>query len=76
MHHQDVKGATSTVIEAMTEVLAENGRVEVRGFGTFSVRQRNPRVARNPKSNEKVSVGERKAVYFRPGKLLKARVNR
>ncbi len=61
--------------EMMSDTLSNNGRVEIRGFGTFSLRTRKPRQARNPRTGEKVEVGERNAVYFRAGKALKTKIN-
>ena len=72
----DVKLAIDSILDIMAKTLAENDRIEVRGFGTFSVRHREARIARNPKTNEIVSVSERNAVHFKPGKVLKCLVNK
>ena len=50
-------------------------RIELRGFGSFSIRVREPRMARNPKTDEEINLAERKTVYFRAGKELKERIN-
>jgi integration host factor subunit beta len=63
------------MFSAITDELREGKRVEVRGFGAFFIRKRDPRMARNPKTGESVSVGVRKAMAFRPGKRLKEWVN-
>jgi integration host factor subunit beta len=63
------------MFDVISDELVEGKRVEVRGFGAFFVRQRAPRVARNPKTGAKVSVGARKVLAFRPGKRLKEWVN-
>jgi integration host factor subunit beta len=61
--------------EMMSDTLSNQGRVEIRGFGTFSLRTRKPRQARNPRTGEKVDIGERNSVYFRAGKALKTKIN-
>jgi integration host factor subunit beta len=58
------------------ESLAEGNRVELRGFGIFSVRHRDARMARNPKTGEQVQVGAHYALHFKMGKSLKERLNR
>lgn len=54
------------------EKLNEEERIELRGFGTFGIRQRKPRIARNPKTSESVSVPARKSPYFKPGRHLRS----
>ena len=61
-------------LDAIINVLAEEGRIELRNFGVFAVKKRNPRQARNPKTGEKLMVGERFAVTFKPGRILGAHV--
>ncbi|HSG32930.1 MAG TPA: integration host factor subunit beta [Sphingomonadaceae bacterium] len=56
--------------------LAEGGRVELRGFGAFSTRERDARVGRNPRSGEAVSVPAKRVPYFKPGKEIRERLNR
>lgn len=73
-----LKEAASLVdlfFDSLTASLKKKDRVEIRGFGTFSLRKRKARLARNPRTGEKVSVGDRHAVYFRAGKSLKERIN-
>jgi integration host factor subunit beta len=67
---KDVEIAVNGIFEGMQKHLAEGGRIELRGFGSFEVRTRRPRQARNPKTGEKVSVGSRRTVVFYPGKEL------
>lgn len=55
--------------------LAEGGRVELRGFGTFSTRQRDARTGRNPRTGDAVDVPEKKVPYFKPGKEMRERLN-
>ncbi len=65
----------NTVFASITEALEENEKVEIRGFGTFKVKQRKPHNARNPKTGDKVFVEEKKIPYFKPGKELKEFIN-
>ena len=71
---RDVDHAARLLLELMASTLETGGRCEIRGFGTFSVRTRPGRKARNPMTGESVSVPERPVVYFRPGKQLKAQL--
>lgn len=75
LYHRDIETLVGTILSEISEALAREDRVELRGFGAFSIRNRDPRVARNPKNGEKVTVGERKAIYFRTGKELRERIN-
>jgi nucleoid DNA-binding protein len=61
-------------LDAIISVLAEEGRVELRNFGVFEVKRRKPRQARNPRTGEKVMVGERITVTFKPGRVMEERV--
>ncbi|NPA17277.1 HU family DNA-binding protein [Persephonella sp.] len=61
--------------EAMIEGLAEGKRIEIRGLGTFRVKSRPGKVARNPRTGEKIQVPPKKVVHFKIGKVLKARLN-
>ena len=61
-------------LDAIINVLAEEGRVELRNFGVFEVKKRKPRQARNPRTGEKIMVGETVAVKFKPGRVVKERV--
>jgi integration host factor subunit beta len=73
------KGVVNALVMRMFSLIAdelvEGRRVEVRGFGAFFIRKRSPRMARNPKTGERVSVGAKRALAFRPGKRLKEWVN-
>ena len=64
-----------TVLSEISGALVRGDRVELRGFGAFSVRSRKSRKARNPRTNEVVSLGERYVPYFRAGKAMRERVN-
>lgn len=72
---RDIDYAVNTILEAMVEALTEGKRIEVRGFGSFSLSQRAPRVGRNPKSGEKVMVPGKKVPHFKAGKELRERVD-
>jgi integration host factor subunit beta len=61
--------------QVIPDVLKEGGRLEIRGFGSMTVRKRESRTARNPKTNEVISLPERMTPYFRSGKLLNQRIN-
>ena len=65
----------NTVFQSITDSLAEGGKVELRGFGSFRVRERNPRIGRNPKSGEKVEVPAKKVPFLKAGKELRAIVD-
>ena len=67
-----MNGVMSTIIES----LGKNKRVELRGFGAFSVRERNPIRGRNPKSGKAIELDSRSLIYFRPSKLIKNRINK
>ncbi|HNL35946.1 MAG TPA: integration host factor subunit beta, partial [Agitococcus sp.] len=72
---KDIELAIKALLEQMVNALAEGQRVEIRGFGSFSLHHRPPRVGRNPKTGESVSVGSKYVPHFKPGKELKERVN-
>lgn len=65
----------ATVFEEISTALEEGGRVEIRGFGAFSVKQRDPRVGRNPRTGASVSVNAKRVPYFKTGKELRERLN-
>lgn len=75
LYLKHIERLVDVVFSEVTNTLANSGRVELRGFGAFSVRQRKSRTARNPKTNEVVSLEERSVPYFRAGKELKERLN-
>lgn len=63
------------LIDLMVETLADDGRVEVRGFGSFCLHHRKARIARNPRTGESVEVSAKAVPYFKPGKALRIAVN-
>lgn len=73
---KDMQSIIDTVFDEMAQALTESRRVELRGFGAFSVREREARTARNPRTNEVVDLPKRSALYFRAGKELKERLNK
>ena len=72
---KDADYAVKMILDAMSEVLAKGDRIEIRGFGSFSLNYRPPRVGRNPKSGDKVSVPEKWVPHFKAGKELRERVD-
>jgi integration host factor subunit beta len=72
---RDTDIAVKTVLDAMTQALAGGQRIEIRGFGSFSLSVRSPRVGRNPKSGEKVIVPGKRVPHFKAGKELRERVD-
>ena len=74
LYQRDLERLVNTILDVIADKLVEGGRVELRGFGAFSVRKREARKARNPKNGREVMIGERFAIYFRTGKELRERV--
>lgn len=72
---RDVELAIKTMLEEMSQTLATGGRIEIRGFGSFSLHYREPRVGRNPKTGEAVELKGKYVPHFKPGKELRDRVN-
>ena len=72
---KDVELAVKTIIEHMSECLATGGRIEIRGFGSFSLHYREPRRGRNPKTGDTVQLTGKYVPHFKPGKELRERVN-
>ena len=72
---RDVELAIKTKIDSMAQVLATGGRIEIRGFGSFSLHYRAPRIGRNPKTGDTVKLMGKHVPHFKPGKELRDRVN-
>jgi integration host factor subunit beta len=70
-----VEAIVLVFFDQITERLAANGRVELRGFGAFSTRVRDARVGRNPRSGDPVDVASKRVPYFKPGKSMRERLN-
>lgn len=75
LYQRDVERIVATVFEEITEALTRGDRVELRGFGAFSVKYREARIGRNPRTGEAVSVPEKKVPFFKTGKELRERLN-
>jgi integration host factor subunit beta len=73
--YRDLELAVKTVLELMTQQLASGERIEIRGFGSFSLHYRPGRVGRNPKTGDPVSLPEKHVPHFKPGKELRERVD-
>ena len=73
--YKDVELAVKTMIEHMTQALSTGERIEIRGFGSFSLHYRPPRMGRNPKTGESVALSGKHVPHFKPGKELRERVN-
>jgi integration host factor subunit beta len=72
---KDVELAVRMILEKMTHALVNNERIEIRGFGSFCLHYREPRIGRNPKTGEAVELSGKYVPYFKPGKELRERVN-
>ena len=72
---EDVERAVDTFFEQIAAQLVRGGRVELRGFGAFSTRERDARLGRNPRTGELVDVPGKRVPYFKPGKEMRARLN-
>jgi integration host factor subunit beta len=72
---RDAEFAVKAILEAMNDALASGHRIEIRGFGSFSVNYRPPRMGRNPRSGESVAIPEKKVPHFKPGKALRLAVD-
>ncbi|MHA7817670.1 MAG: integration host factor subunit beta [Pseudohaliea sp.] len=72
---KDVELAVKTILEHMSQSLASGGRIEIRGFGSFSLHYREPRRGRNPKTGDTVQLAGKYVPHFKPGKELRERVN-
>ena len=75
LFQRDVERIVNTIFEEITDALANGDIVELRGFGAFSVKTRDARVGRNPRTGEAVSVDKKKVPFFKTGKLLRDRLN-
>ena len=75
LYQRDVERIVTTVFDEIASALSKGHRVELRGFGAFSVKQRDPRVGRNPRTGEAVQVGAKRVPYFKTGKQLREKLN-
>ncbi len=73
--HRDAEFAVKAILDAVGDALVRGHRIEVRGFGSFSVNRRPPRMGRNPRSGESVAIPEKRVPHFKPGKALREAVD-
>ncbi|WP_313146241.1 integration host factor subunit beta [Diaphorobacter nitroreducens] len=72
---RDAEYAVKTILDAVSDALVRGHRIEIRGFGSFSVNHRPPRMGRNPRSGEAVHIPEKRVPHFKPGKALRETVD-
>lgn len=75
LFQRDVERIVNTIFDEIIEAMARGDRVELRGFGAFSVKKRDARAGRNPRTGESVSVDQKHVPFFKTGKLLRDRLN-
>jgi integration host factor subunit beta len=75
LYQRDVERIVSTIFDEITAALSRGDRVELRGFGAFSVKRREARLGRNPRTGDSVDVGEKHIPFFKTGKQLRERLN-
>jgi integration host factor subunit beta len=75
MRSEEIERVVEVFFDEIARRLADGGRVELRGFGAFSTRERNARKGRNPRTGEAVEVAEKRVPYFKPGKEMRQRLN-
>jgi integration host factor subunit beta len=73
---RDADFAVKTILDAVNDALVRGHRIEIRGFGSFSINRRPPRMGRNPRSGESVAIPEKRVPHFKPGKALREAVDR
>jgi integration host factor subunit beta len=73
--HRDTEFAVKAILDAMNDALVRGHRIEIRGFGSFSINHRPPRLGRNPRSGESVAIPEKRVPHFKPGKALRETVD-
>lgn len=75
LYQRDVEAIVNRLLDEIGDAMGRGDRVELRGFGTFSVKQRDARIGRNPRSGESVAVAKKHAPFFKAGKDLRERMN-
>lgn len=73
--HRDAEFAVKAILDAMNDALVAGHRIEIRGFGSFSINRRPPRIGRNPRSGERVAIPEKRVPHYKPGKALREAVD-
>ncbi|MGC6474679.1 MAG: integration host factor subunit beta [Candidatus Puniceispirillaceae bacterium] len=76
LYHRDLEQLVNTVFETISEALERGDRVELRGFGAFSLRERKARIGRNPRTGESVNVAAKTIPFFKMGKGMRERLNK
>jgi len=71
---RDADSAVKAILDAMSQALVRGHRIEIRGFGSFTINRRPPRMGRNPRSGESVAIPEKRVPHFKPGKALREAV--
>lgn len=71
----EIEKGVKLILEHMSDTLVANNRIEIRGFGSFSLRYRDPKIGRNPKTGDAVELSGKYTTHFKPGKLLRERVD-
>ncbi|SIN92794.1 integration host factor subunit beta [Sulfurivirga caldicuralii] len=72
---KDIEQAVNTMLDTMIHTLAQGNRIEIRGFGSFTLHERKARMGRNPKTGEQVPLPAKRVPHFKPGKALREKVN-
>lgn len=75
VRRKDIEGMVNAIFDTMTQALARNDRIEIRGLGIFVAKKRKARTARNPRTNESVAIPEKFVPFFTAGKELRERIN-
>ena len=75
LFQRDVERIVNTIFDEITDTMARGDRVELRGFGAFSIKKRESRIGRNPRTGDSVAVAEKHVPFFKTGKLLRDRLN-
>jgi integration host factor subunit beta len=75
LYQRDIENIVTAILDEIVKALSRGDRVELRGFGAFSVKARDARVGRNPRTGEAVKVDDKKVPFFKTGKLLRDRLN-
>ncbi len=75
LYQRDIEQVVNAILDTISDALAQGGRVELRGFGTFTVKKRDARTGRNPRTGEAVAVSEKVVPVFRTGKEMRLRLN-